>query len=40
MYWNDPQDEAGHYCAICGREIFGDDILCQRCLDRAAEEDM
>lgn len=33
MYY-DPQIAEGHYCAKCLREIFGNDIYCQRCLDR------
>jgi hypothetical protein len=37
--WSDPQQCAeGHYCAKCLREIFGNDILCPRCLDRLAAD--
>ena len=35
----DPQTEIGHYCANCGREMFGAEDICQKCKDRMSIDD-
>lgn len=35
----DPQADAGHYCAVCGREMFGAEDICQKCKDRMSIDD-
>lgn len=35
----DPQTEDGHYCAICGREMFGSNEVCEKCLNRLNDDD-
>lgn len=37
--WTDPQEGRGHYCAVCGREMFGESEICQRCTDRLVEDE-
>jgi uncharacterized OB-fold protein len=37
--WIDPQEGEGHSCAVCGREIFGDKTLCERCANRLIDEE-
>lgn len=40
MYWGkDPQTEVGHYCAICGREMFGEKEICESCISLMVEDD-
>jgi predicted nucleic acid-binding Zn ribbon protein len=38
-YMIDRQCDPSHPCIICGREIYGDYDVCQRCQERMKEDD-
>ena len=37
-YMIDRQTDPSHPCIICGREIYGDYDVCERCQERLAED--
>lgn len=38
-YMIDRQTDPSHACIICGREIYGDYDVCQRCQERMKEDE-
>lgn len=38
-YGYDPQTEVGHFCEVCGREIFGVKDICEECESLLSEFD-
>ncbi len=35
----DPQTALSHPCFVCGREIYGDYDICERCQERMREDE-
>lgn len=40
VLFTDPQIGVGHYCANCLREMFGNNELCPKCLDRLDDDEI